>query len=912
VPPLAQDLRRQLGVLAKQIAKGIWEKLNATRKLAKSDATNILSAFQEEYHIAIEDKGADQLGTVLTAIYRILGDLSSSGMLVSTALHDYTLNTIVLYPGDEIKQGCYAGAMADYEQDECRMYIAAGRILDDLNGPLTLGEHNVGKDFRTVFSHEIGHLVMGPFEMAIGEKFRITFDAYPDKFWQSRVSEYAGTDDHELFGEAFAAWTHPDYGKDGQVLPAVLEALFTKAGITSGAIKKLAKAKKKSVDVLTPDGVLVSASTIDGLLNAVDDSDWFIIEGTLSPAMLSAFEDAGYSELTTAGVGADAKMVENVSRAAKEYSESHSADLVSGLSDTTRDQLRGTVEDAIEEGWSQKELTTEIMNNFSFGDVRANLIARNELGLAYSKGRQGAAEDAGATGKRSLLSADHDDGLNCDCTEAAEAGVVDFDESFTDDPDYDFAPYHVNCECDWVGVYGESEDDGGEDQDDGGEDQEDESDTEKFVKDARHDSVQTIDNIDTEYVNTPLSDEDQKANDDVQNLSAAALLLGNDDDIHGQRITGRANKFTLEAVNNFESAQSRAVDHRQAYEMHMEAAKHYQDDDDHKDPKAVIAHEKTAAAHKEIYDRLVAQKLAKEYNPDQPRDDHGRWGDGPGYSKDGKVWKDADGKKVDKATQQRLEELKVPPAWTNVRLNPDKNGARQVMGKDAKGRTQSIYSAKHSEQAAAEKFARLRDFNKAAPAVRAQAYKDMANSKLSQGERDTAAATVLIAETGMRVGSNQDTGAEKKAYGASNMKASQVKINGDTATFRFTGKKGVTQNIKVTSPKLAAYLSDRKDAASGGRGAQLFQTDSGQVRSYVRGLAGDNFSTKDFRTWVGTATALNAIKGMKIPTSEASYNKSMKAVGKVVGARLGNTASVALNSYIDPTVFSVWGFKNGK
>jgi hypothetical protein len=147
---------------------------------------------------------------------------------------------------------------------------------------------------------------------------------------------------------------------------------------------------------------------------------------------------------------------------------------VTGLNDTTRDSLRGTIEDAISEGWDLPELATEIDNNFAFGEYRSQLIAKNEIALVYSRGRQTAAAAAGATKKVSLLSSDHDDEENCSCTEAADAGEVDFDESFVEgDDDYMFAPYHVNCQCDWAGVYGEAEEDD-EEADDGdeGEDEE--------------------------------------------------------------------------------------------------------------------------------------------------------------------------------------------------------------------------------------------------------------------------------------------------------------------------------------------------------------------------------------------------------------------------------------------------------
>ena len=448
-------MSRRLAALGKQVAKSAWGKLREVQKLAKSETSGLLDTIYEKFKIRIDDRtsGTLRIGAVLDSIYGVLNGLSGTGPIVADAIESYSLMQIVLYPGDKIDSGCYEGAMADYEVDEATLYIAAKRALDDTNEPLELGtgEHNVCKDFRSVVAHEIGHLVMPFAEESMGEKFRIVYDSQPKEYWENNVSKYAGTDDHELFGEAFSAWTHPDYGS-GNRLPSVLEDWFVSLDITSGEFEKLEKAKKTNsgkkqtvVSVVAQDGTIVSARSINSILDAVDDADWFMLEGDISPALLQAFKDAGYQELTTSGNAADTGMFDVLSDGAVKYAEEHSAELVTGLKETTREKLRGTIEDAVKEGWTSGELADEIGNNFAFGEVRADLIARNELAQAYSYGRINVAEQAGATGKVWLLSSDHDDNEDCDCSAAAEAGEVPFDEDFTDDPDYDFPPGHVNC-----------------------------------------------------------------------------------------------------------------------------------------------------------------------------------------------------------------------------------------------------------------------------------------------------------------------------------------------------------------------------------------------------------------------------------------------------------------------------------
>lgn len=522
--------------------------------------------------------------------------------------------SIELFPGDVIQTGCYAGAMADYEIDEAVMYLAAGRALSDEKEPLLVGvgEHNVCSDFRSVLAHEIGHLIMPAVEVLLNHKFAITYDTQPKEYWQEKVSRYAGKDDHELFGEAFAAWTHPDYREHD--LPKILEDMFIAVDIQPGVIRKAKqkakddKRKRPLVDIVAANGELVSASRISEMLDVVEGADWFTIIGDLTPAMQAAFKDAGYEELATAGTSTDAGMKDVVAEDAEQYASEHGAELVSDLQDTTRDRLQGTIEDAVREGWGKDELAEEIENSFAFGEYRSELIASNELALAYSKGRVSAAEEAGVQYKRSLLSADHDDNENCGCSEAADVGVIPFDDLFVDgDDDYDFAPYHVNCQCDWAGIY-PGDDEYPEPGDDGFDDTDSpdaEFDDEEHGKFAKSDE---FDGILPDYIEE--EPQDQTDEDDMaMQLSSEALKLVPVDDNNGQRISGRAHSATRNsAANNFETT-SRVANHQRACDLHRIAAKHYETDT----PNAACAnaHHVVAEKHQEIINRAIASKLAK-------------------------------------------------------------------------------------------------------------------------------------------------------------------------------------------------------------------------------------------------------------------------------------------------------------
>ena len=246
--------------------------------------------------------------------------------------------------------------------------------------------------------------------------------------------------------------------------------------------------------------------------------------------------------------------------------------------------------------------------------------------------------------------------------------------------------------------------------------------------------------------------------------------------------------------------------------------------------------------------------------------------------------------------KQALEEAKVrginvPKAWTNVQVSNSKNSALQVTGKDSKGRTQRIYSAEHSAKASAEKFARLKEFTSMKSQLDSKIMKDFNKS-------EEAKTLYLISKTGFRMGSTRDRGAKVKAFGASTLTSDHITVKGNTISFKFTGKKGVTIQKTITDAGLAKAFS--------GKTGKLTNTSEKKVRAYLAKIDG-NFKVKDFRTYKGTATAIRTIKSMPVPKNAKERKVAIATVAKTVAKTLGNTPAVAKSSYIAPEVWSMLG-----
>lgn len=113
------------------------------------------------------------------------------------------------------------------------------------------------------------------------------------------------------------------------------------------------------------------------------------------------------------------------------------------ITDSTREWLRDEVAAAFEDGMSPAQLGKAILESQAFTKSRAQMISHTEIGNANMQTLETASTKAGATHKRSFLSADHDHDDICD--DAAEAGEVPIDHIY--EGGFTRPLYHPRCQC---------------------------------------------------------------------------------------------------------------------------------------------------------------------------------------------------------------------------------------------------------------------------------------------------------------------------------------------------------------------------------------------------------------------------------------------------------------------------------
>jgi DNA topoisomerase-1 len=264
----------------------------------------------------------------------------------------------------------------------------------------------------------------------------------------------------------------------------------------------------------------------------------------------------------------------------------------------------------------------------------------------------------------------------------------------------------------------------------------------------------------------------------------------------------------------------------------------------------------------------------------------------------------------DKAVLARIRSLAIPPAYTDVWICARANGHIQATGRDAKGRKQYRYHPDFRQAREANKFSRIMAFADALPAIRRRVDSDMKRPGLSR-EKVLATVVHLLETTLIRVG-NDDYARANKSYGLTTLRDPHVRIEGSALSFRFKGKSGKTWNVALKDRRVARIVKACQDLP----GQELFQyldadgtqrdVTSSDVNAYLREVAGEDFTAKDFRTWAGTVLAALALREFETFDSEAGAKRNIRAAIESVSGRLGNTPTICRKCYIHPQVLDCY------
>jgi DNA topoisomerase-1 len=263
-----------------------------------------------------------------------------------------------------------------------------------------------------------------------------------------------------------------------------------------------------------------------------------------------------------------------------------------------------------------------------------------------------------------------------------------------------------------------------------------------------------------------------------------------------------------------------------------------------------------------------------------------------------------DGKRpVGRRDRNRIIELTIPPAWSDVRIAQDPDAHLQAIGRDEAGRLQYIYHSAWEDVRAAAKAVRLTQLGQALSSLRPAVEEDL---KIDEARLPLAVAARLVDHLHLRAGHESYAG-DEGGRGVATLLKQHVRIEGASFRLRFRGKGGKQIEKIHTDAVLAEALSALRSI----RGPRLFKlrTEQGyrpmtasDLNAYLAEIAGKPVTAKDFRTFYASAIALDLLSQLGTVEAPTARRRAIAEIARTIGAELANTPAVARKSYIHPRI----------
>ncbi|HXF11348.1 MAG TPA: hypothetical protein VN625_11235, partial [Desulfuromonadaceae bacterium] len=204
------------------------------------------------------------------------------------------------------------------------------------------------------------------------------------------------------------------------------------------------------------------------------------------------------------------------------------------------------------------------------------------------------------------------------------------------------------------------------------------------------------------------------------------------------------------------------------------------------------------------------------------------------------------------------------------------------------------------------KYERMLHFAAALPAIRKSVCNDLRQHGLGRA-KVIAAIVKLMDLSAARVG-NEQYAKENGSFGLTTLRNRHVHVNGSRIELDFKGKASKHQHLIVDHPVLSRivrkcqHLPGQKLFEYVDHEKNIHRVKSDDVNCYLADIVGDEFTSKDFRTWKATVLALQQLQDF--PPCEATRTRKSNLVRAVecVASNLGNTPAICKKCYIHPAL----------
>lgn len=255
-------------------------------------------------------------------------------------------------------------------------------------------------------------------------------------------------------------------------------------------------------------------------------------------------------------------------------------------------------------------------------------------------------------------------------------------------------------------------------------------------------------------------------------------------------------------------------------------------------------------------------------------------------------------KGANKEDLNRIKNLKIPPMWSNVKIDKNIKSKIQATGHDSKGRKQYIYHKDFIEKSKKNKFNKMNsfDYNK---------YSRVIKHYISKRDlsRECVIANVIKLMEDLCIRSGNDAyKKENGTHGICTLLKSHIKNNKIT----FVGKKGITHEKTIINNESTDFI--KKVLCINGpylfydkHGRRIHSTD---LNDFLKNKVQTNITCKDIRTYCANKIFRRFMDNIKRADTEKERKINIiKGIDHTANL-LGNTRKVCKDSYLCPNVIN--------
>jgi DNA topoisomerase-1 len=271
-------------------------------------------------------------------------------------------------------------------------------------------------------------------------------------------------------------------------------------------------------------------------------------------------------------------------------------------------------------------------------------------------------------------------------------------------------------------------------------------------------------------------------------------------------------------------------------------------------------------------------------------------------------------------TLNRISQLKIPPAYNEVKISSQANHKLQATGIDDKGRLQYIYNSKHLEKRHKLKFKELINFGLKIEKIRKDTmHKIKDDDSVHSKSKIIALIIYLLDNCLFRIGNKFYT-KRYNTYGITTLKPKHFYYKGNVIYIEFVGKKNVVNYCQVNNKYVTPLLKKLVQNAGKNNNVFRYQNNSGnfteisamEVNKFLKSYY-NKLSVKMFRTWAAnyifleeTVKDLRQKPDLTESVTDIYAKKHVVNTLKTIATKLHNTPTVSKKSYMNNEILNIY------